>query len=203
VIPCLTVDHTRNLQSFAFLELSNGERYFAIVSTVEWSDVCSVFGEFGLCVQHECSSITGVERMTERESVDDLFARCILGLVFHSFAGSECHVRYPSVITRTVGGTLQTSDFYLIIQVFLGMSAAIGVVAGFMRWADKKLESRIVKEIQAATYQIQPTSNGGASLKDLHNKIDGLIRDVGVLKTAVLRLETEVRTLEEDVEDLR
>ena len=90
-----------------------------------------------------------------------------------------------------------------VLQVFLAMSAAIGVVAGFMRWADRKLEARIVKEIKESTYQIQPTSNGGASLKDLHNKVDAIRMDVGVLKTAVLRLETEVRTLEEDVEDLR
>lgn len=98
---------------------------------------------------------------------------------------------------------MEPQSFMLVLQIFLGMSAAIGVVAGFMRWADRKLEARIVKEIKESTYQIQPTSNGGASLKDLHNKVDAIRVDVGVLKTAVLRLETEVRTLEEDVEDLR
>lgn len=140
--------------------------------------------------------------MSEREPVDDLLA--CFGCVFHSFTWADSHVRYPSIKLHPVGGTqLEPQSFMLVLQIFLGMSAAIGVVAGFMRWADRKLEARIVKEIKESTYQIQPTSNGGASLKDLHNKVDAIRVDVGVLKTAVLRLETEVRTLEEDVEDLR
>jgi len=98
---------------------------------------------------------------------------------------------------------LQPSEFYLFIQIFLGVSAAIVVVGGFMRWADRKLEARIVKEIRESTYQIQPHTNGGSSLRDLHKKIDALMKDVGLLKTSVLRLEGEIRTLEEDVEELR
>jgi hypothetical protein len=98
---------------------------------------------------------------------------------------------------------MQAVEFYLVLQIFLAVAAAIVVIGGFMRWADGKLESRIVKEIKDSTHQIQPGTNGGASLSDLHKKIDGLIRDVGVLKTSVLRLEGEVRTLEEDVEELR
>lgn len=98
---------------------------------------------------------------------------------------------------------MQVSEFYLFIQIFLGVSAAIVVVGGFVRWADNKLEARIVKEIQDSTKQIQPDTNGGQSLRDLHRKIDSLIRDVGLLKSAVLRLEGEVRTLEDDVEGLR
>jgi hypothetical protein len=98
---------------------------------------------------------------------------------------------------------LQTSDFYFFVQVFLAVSASVVVIVKFFRWTDGKLEARIIKEIKESTYQIQPTSNGGASLKDLHNKVDRLITDVGVLKTSVLRLESEVRILEEDVEELR
>jgi hypothetical protein len=98
---------------------------------------------------------------------------------------------------------LQPQDFYLMLQIFLGVSAAIVVIGGFMRWADGKLEARIIKEIRESTHQIQPGTNGGASLTDLHKKIDCLIRDVNVLKTSVLRLEGEVRLLEEDVDDLR
>jgi polyhydroxyalkanoate synthesis regulator phasin len=98
---------------------------------------------------------------------------------------------------------LQANEFYLFVQIFLGVSAAIVVVGGFVRWADNKLESRIVKEIKEATQQIQPNANGGQSLRDLHNKLDSLMRDVSLLKTSVLRLEGEIRTLEEDVEDLR
>jgi hypothetical protein len=98
---------------------------------------------------------------------------------------------------------LQPNDLYLGIQIFLGVAAAIVVVGGFMRWADRKLEGRIVKEIKDSTYQIQPGTNGGASLSDLHSKIDCLLKDVGMLKSAVLRLENEVASLEDDVEELR
>jgi hypothetical protein len=98
---------------------------------------------------------------------------------------------------------VQPNEFYLFIQIFLGVSAAIVVVGGFVRWADNKLESRIIKEIKESTHQIQPGTNGGKSLSDLHAKIDALIRDVGLLKTSVLRLEGEVRTIEDDLEDLR
>lgn len=98
---------------------------------------------------------------------------------------------------------MQPQDFYLMIQIFLGVSAGIGIVGGVLRWADGKLEKRIVQEIRESTYQIQPTSNGGSSLRDLHKKVDSLMRDVGVLKSSVLRLEGEVRDLEEDVEELR
>jgi hypothetical protein len=98
---------------------------------------------------------------------------------------------------------LQPTDFYFGLQIFLAIAAAVVVVGGFMRWADGKLEGRIVKEIKDSTYQIQPGTNGGASLSDLHTKIDRLITDVDQLKTSVLRLENSVHTLEEDVEDLR
>ena len=98
---------------------------------------------------------------------------------------------------------MQPTDFYLGIQIFLAVAAAIVVVGGFMRWANQQLERRIVKEIKESTHQIQPGTNGGASLSDLHSKIDCLLRDVSMLKSSVLRLENEVRTLEDDVEELR
>jgi hypothetical protein len=98
---------------------------------------------------------------------------------------------------------LQPTDFYLGIQIFLAVAAAIVVVGGFMRWANQQLERRIVKEIKDSTHQIQPGTNGGASLSDLHSKIDCLLKDVGMLKSSVLRLENEVRSLEDDVEELR
>lgn len=98
---------------------------------------------------------------------------------------------------------MQLSDFHLVLQIFLGASAAIVVIGGFLRWADGKLEKKIVQEIREATYQIQPNTNGGSSLKDLHKKVDWIIKDVNLLKTSVLRLEDDVRELEEDVVDLR
>lgn len=98
---------------------------------------------------------------------------------------------------------MQPQEFYLILQIFLGVSATIVVMTGFFRWANRTLESRIVKEIKDSTYQIQPDSNGGKSLNDLHKKIDFLMTDVSHLKTSMLRLETEVAMLEEDVEDMK
>jgi hypothetical protein len=98
---------------------------------------------------------------------------------------------------------LQPQSFYLILQIFLAVSASIVVVMGFFRWANKRLELRIVKEIKDSTYQIQPRTNGGFSLTDLHIKMDGVVKDISVLKSAVLRLESDVALLEEDVEDLK
>ena len=58
-------------------------------------------------------------------------------------------------------------------------------------------------KIKAATYQIQPNSNGGKSLSDLHKKVDHLVLDVELVKSAVLQLEEDVEQLEHDVEDLK
>lgn len=98
---------------------------------------------------------------------------------------------------------MKPQDFALMLQIFLGVCAAIVVMSGFFRWANRTLEARIIKEIQESTYQIQPNSNGGKSLNDLHSKVDLLMRDTGLLKTSMLRLETKVAVLEEDVEGLK
>jgi len=58
-------------------------------------------------------------------------------------------------------------------------------------------------KIKAATYQIQPNSNGGRSLTDLHKKIDKMSLDVELVKSAVLQLEEDVEQLEADVEELK
>ena len=98
---------------------------------------------------------------------------------------------------------MQPMELHIFIQIFLGFCGVVGIIIGLVRWADGKLEKRIVAEIRESTYQIQPNSNGGASLRDLHKKVDRMMGDMSLLKTAVLRLEGEVRELEEDVEDLR
>jgi len=94
-------------------------------------------------------------------------------------------------------------ELQMWIGLFLSIAAAVTVVYGLLRWFDRKLESRIVKEIRDATYQIQPSTNGGSSLSDLHKKVDGLCYDVGLLRTAVVQLENDVSHLEEDVEGLQ
>lgn len=98
---------------------------------------------------------------------------------------------------------MQAAQFYLFFQIFLAVSASIVVVVGFFRWADRTLEGRIVREMQEMTHQIQPRTNGGYSLSDLHLKMDGVIEDLSILKSAVLRLESDVALLEDDFEDLK
>jgi hypothetical protein len=51
-------------------------------------------------------------------------------------------------------------------------------------------------KIKAATYQIQPGTNGGKSLADLHRKVDTLVVDVAMLKTAVLQIEEDIEELQ-------
>jgi len=54
----------------------------------------------------------------------------------------------------------------------------------------------INQKIKAATYQIQPSTNGGKSLADLHRKVDTLVVDVAMLKTAVLQIEEDIEELQ-------
>jgi hypothetical protein len=86
-------------------------------------------------------------------------------------------------------------ELQMWIGLFLSLAAAVAVVYGLLRWFDNKLESRIVKEIRAATHQIQPGTNGGASLTDLHTKVDRICSELKLLKTAVINLEDEVEEL--------
>jgi len=80
----------------------------------------------------------------------------------------------------------------LVLSVLTTMSILLGALGW---WINTK--------IKAATYQIQPNSNGGKSLSDLHKKIDRLSNDVDLIKSAVIQLEEDVEQLEADFEDLR
>ena len=71
----------------------------------------------------------------------------------------------------------------------------ISILLGALGWW-------INTKIKAATHQIQPNTNGGKSLTDLHKKIDRLSNDVDLIKSAVLQLEDDVEKLEHDVEGL-
>jgi hypothetical protein len=53
----------------------------------------------------------------------------------------------------------------------------------------------INQKIKEATYQIQPNSNGGKSLSDLHHKVDSVIKEVKILKSSVVNLEDEMEDL--------
>ena len=64
----------------------------------------------------------------------------------------------------------------------------VGVLLGSLGWW-------INQKIKEATYQIQPSTNGGKSLSDLHSKIDSLADDVRMLKRSVVNLEDEMEDL--------
>ena len=53
----------------------------------------------------------------------------------------------------------------------------------------------INQKIKEATYQIQPNTNGGKSLSDLHHKVDSVIEEVKMLKSSVVNLEDEMEDL--------
>jgi len=65
----------------------------------------------------------------------------------------------------------------------------VGILLGGLGWW-------INQKIKEATYQIQPNTNGGKSLSDLHTKVDAVIDDVKILKKSVIQLE-------DDMEDMR
>ena len=55
----------------------------------------------------------------------------------------------------------------------------------------------INQKIKEATYQIQPNTNGGKSLTDLHTKFDAMADDVKLLKKAVVQLEDDMEEMRE------
>ena len=64
----------------------------------------------------------------------------------------------------------------------------VGILLGSLGWW-------INQKIKEATYQIQPNTNGGKSLSDLHSKVDSLADDVRMLKRSVVNLEDEMEDL--------
>ena len=83
-----------------------------------------------------------------------------------------------------------------VAGLVLTVLTIMGILLGALGWW-------INTKIKAATYQIQPKTNGGFSLSDLHKKIDSLAVDVTILKNAVLELEDDVDKLEHDMEVLK
>lgn len=83
-----------------------------------------------------------------------------------------------------------------IAGLVLTVLTIMGILLGALGWW-------INTKIKSATFQIQPKTNGGFSLSDLHKKIDYLVVDVTILKNAVLELEDDVDKLEHDVEEMK
>jgi hypothetical protein len=80
---------------------------------------------------------------------------------------------------------MQPND--IVSLVFASLSILALLLGGLGWWIKTK--------IRDATYQIQPNSNGGKSLSDLHLKVDSIILDVQMLKSAVLQIEDDIEEL--------
>lgn len=76
-----------------------------------------------------------------------------------------------------------------ISSLVLSVLTIVGILMGALGWW-------INTKIKAATYQIQPNSNGGKSLSDLHRKVDSMRTDIDLLKTAVLQIEEDIEELQ-------
>jgi hypothetical protein len=83
-----------------------------------------------------------------------------------------------------------------IVGAILGGLTIISILLAGLGWW-------IGVKIKDATYQIQPGTNGGWSMSDLHKKVDHLTKDVDLIKSAVFQLEDDMEQLEHDVEELR
>ncbi len=86
-------------------------------------------------------------------------------------------------------------SFHEAIGMVLGsLSILVILLSGLGWWINTK--------IKLATGNIHPNANGGSSLNDLHDKVDGLCVDMKLVKSVVIELEDDVDQLELDVEEL-
>ena len=83
-----------------------------------------------------------------------------------------------------------------VTAMIVGIITIIGALLAALGWW-------IGQKIKDATYQIQPGTNGGKSLTDLHKKVDSVCLDVAMIKSAVIQLEDDMEQLEHDVEELK
>ena len=82
-----------------------------------------------------------------------------------------------------------------VAALILTCLTIVGILLGSLGWW-------INQKIKEATHQIQPGTNGGKSLGDLHKKVDRISVDVDLVKHSVVQLEDDVEQLEKDVEGL-
>jgi hypothetical protein len=87
-------------------------------------------------------------------------------------------------------------DPHEVVAMIVGIITIIGALLAALGWW-------VGQKIKDATYQIQPNTNGGRSLSDLHKKVDSVCLDVAMIKSAVIQLEDDMEKLEHDVEDLK
>ena len=63
--------------------------------------------------------------------------------------------------------------------------AVVAAVAALLRFMNHRQSKQIYHEIQKATYQIQPDSNGGLSLPDVARQVNDVANDVAEIKGQV------------------
>lgn len=81
-----------------------------------------------------------------------------------------------------------------IVGLILGVLGILSILLTALGWW-------IRQKIAEATRQIQPNTNGGLSLTDLHKKVDDLVHELSALRLAVLTLENDVERIEHDLEE--
>lgn len=64
------------------------------------------------------------------------------------------------------------------MEFFLVIAAVVTTVYGLIRWSTRRLEEKIIE----VTRPIHPESNGGHSLRDLHDKVDKVHARMEVLE---------------------
>ena len=88
-----------------------------------------------------------------------------------------------------------------VLDLVIAAGAVIVMLYGLLRFLNRSLESKIIREIKEATTQIQPNANGGKSLSDLHKKIDAMMDDICELKEGHARLEREIDKVEKELDE--
>ena len=56
--------------------------------------------------------------------------------------------------------------------LFIAIAATVSLITAALVWSNRRFENRVTSLIKETTYPIQPKTNGGFSLPDLHTKFD-------------------------------
>lgn len=67
------------------------------------------------------------------------------------------------------------------LELFIALASVVGIIITVLRRGQRSLEEHITAEIEQATLQIQPLTNGGLSLSDVNHKVDALDAKVDTL----------------------
>lgn len=79
-----------------------------------------------------------------------------------------------------------------VLEIGVAVSILITAVVAFTRIVLRSLTAKIEQIVAVATYPIQPLSNGGLSMSDLHNKVDGVIERQLNISDRLSDIETDI-----------